>query len=625
MQIENNKYHFLKILNGFQCDYIRSSEEVFAQVLSENENVCLFFINENQAFTDGKNIVVDPAINDIYSKPVVLEGIADYMKCRKDWATDPWNALRLLTRGQTIHECLHLLYTDFPGREWSDPKCDTFNKRKVMGLISNIIEDAYIEAVGCSYYDNMSMYLMFLRLGIAAAGDFDLGNEEECQCEGEPDKNALLTNYFQYMICFLLYPMIEYGEPRREIADVIQKSKKIYLDGSMASSPAERYRFCSEAFDLIAHLIPEDEDVDLRTSYSKLNGSKSHNSVSSTLRSEKNIGRTQEVSMRLFSDDAGNEKEVSEDVAEQLERVIPEFESEKKFSEERRDEGGSFRSFVMEENESSSFHQKIKINESHVKINFNLRKAYQNIYNQYRSNIRFYVNKFTQILKSRITQREEKQLFGSGITSSRLFDHKKRYWYRSEQGEGVPDLSVLLLIDGSGSMSGKRIEAARRSALILHEVLQKQGILHAIVEHRGGEWGSIDINVMMKFGGREDEKLNIMQLCAKSDNRDGLALYWAEKYILTNTANEHKLIIVLSDGLPSHSFDRYYPPASTKDTADAVKKIMKRGTHVVGVSLDSHGSFECYDNLKQIYPHLVGCNDLNRLTGLILGLVARLL
>ncbi len=56
-----------KTLKLFQCDFNRSIEENFAQVLSENEKVRLFFINENQSFTDGQNIVVDPGIGEAFA------------------------------------------------------------------------------------------------------------------------------------------------------------------------------------------------------------------------------------------------------------------------------------------------------------------------------------------------------------------------------------------------------------------------------------------------------------------------------------------------------------------------------------------------------------------------------
>ena len=44
----------------------RLAEESFARAFSESEEVRLFFINEDKAYTDGRNIVVDPAFHDIY-------------------------------------------------------------------------------------------------------------------------------------------------------------------------------------------------------------------------------------------------------------------------------------------------------------------------------------------------------------------------------------------------------------------------------------------------------------------------------------------------------------------------------------------------------------------------------
>lgn len=46
---------------------------------------------------------------------------------------------------------------------------------------------------------------------------------------------------------------------------------------------------------------------------------------------------------------------------------------------------------------------------------------------------------------------------------------------------------------------------------------------------------------------------------------------------------------------------------------------------MIAVSPDDHGSYSCYDQLKVIYPNLIGCNDLNRLTGQLLGVIVKLL
>ena len=641
-----------ELLKKFQCDYNRTLEETFAQTLSENENVRLFFINESQAFTDGRNIVVDPAEDELFTDREALDNTGDYLGWPRVVLADPWNALRIITRAQTIHECLHLLYTDFPGRQASDPRCGTKVRKMVMGMISNIIEDAYIEAVGCSYFDNMEFYLKFGRVSRLFANHPAEGTvnrkfgkmaeaERKAQEEKErrepaareesftpPEKTntELLIDYLNYMCTFLLYPMVNQGEPEPGIAEYVNASKQIFLDGSAAPSPKERYEYSSKAFEIIEHLIPEDTEKLKTEEFEKLiGGTKTHSAESSTIGGEMHEGKAQTITVRLFTDADGNERENLPNISE-LMSALQEYAKEKDAAIQIIEYSGSFAVMNGSDYDCSVIHKNIKINENHPKINLNLRKAYQNIYNRYRVNIRSYNSRFTQILKAQVMQCEEKQLYGSGISSTRLSDPKGRYWYRNAQGEDIPDMAVMLLIDGSGSMSGMRRTAAMNSAVILHEVLKKQGIPHAVAEHRACfDDPEIDVNILVRFDAREEEKLNLMQIAAKGDNRDGLALFWAEKYIAANTSNDYRLIIVLSDGLPAHAFDDYYPPVSTKDTANAVKKITKRGTDIIAISLDDPGEFICYDSLSQIYPNLIACNDLSRLTPQLLGIIARLL
>ncbi len=160
---------FKEILRKFQCERNRLAEESFARTFSETQETKLFFINEDAAYTDGKNIIVDPAIMDIYKDEECLKKTEDAMGLPNLIKDSPWNALKMVTRGLTLHECLHLIYTDFPGRMWNDSELDSNNKRKVAADISNIIEDAYIEAVAASIYDNIALYLMFNRYAFSFA------------------------------------------------------------------------------------------------------------------------------------------------------------------------------------------------------------------------------------------------------------------------------------------------------------------------------------------------------------------------------------------------------------------------------------------------------------------------
>lgn len=626
-----------KLLRVFQSSEQRELEENFARTLAEDETVRLFFVNGEGAWTDGRNVVVDPAHNGIFCDRHALDKIQDFLGWPPVVLVDAWNVLRLITRSQTIHECLHLLYTDFPPAARCDPACDTRNKRKVMSLIANIIEDAYIENVGCSCYDRMELYLKFGRVadlfatnpGHGTAEQVLMGTRVAQQAPGaEADKGQTmirqLTEYLDYMAGLLLYPMVKLPQPQAEIAPYVEKTQAFFLDGSMAAAPAERYAQASAAFRVIEPLIPPDaQALDTGETELLLGGARTHQGGAS-IGGNARKGKTQAVALRLFLDASGRKREGEVPIG-QLMQMLETFAQEKELTVKfvtsvartvslRGDELGS------------AVHRGIRVVEHHPGIDQSRKRAYYNICRKYYTSIRSYAGRFAQLVQAHAPEREERQRFGKGIASRMLGDPKRRFWYRLSEGTAVPDLAILLLIDGSGSMDGERCRAARESAVILHEVLASQGIPHAIVEHRAKfDRPEVDVSILVDFDAHDDEKYNLLRIRADDNTRDGLALPWAARYLEQQTTNEHRVILVLSDGLPEHMYDRYLPPVSTKDTENAVRKIRKRGIGVIAVSLDAPGAFDCYDSLSEIYPNLIACNDLRQLAGQLLRVIAKLL
>lgn len=623
-----------KLLKDFQCDYNRSLEEDFAQTFSENEKARLFFINENAAFTDGRNIVVDPALDDLYVDQKALLAVEEYLGWEPYFSSDPWMALRMITRAQTIHECLHLLYSVFPPEANRNPRCDTKKKKEAMALISNIIEDAYIEAVGSSIYDNTEHYLKFGRvsrlfLTHASEGSAERmfkrkGRKRDFEEKRDPvESGEAIIKFLDYMATMLLYPMVRQSKPEELIRSYVEKSKALFMEGSGAASPKERDRFAREIFEIILPIIPEDEDAEISGVSELLGGIKTHLFSASAIRQIESEGRVQVVSTRLFRDFDGGRK-AKKDEGKALHSLIGEWSKEREKAYALISYTGQEVAFFGGGYDCSVLHKSIKISQIHPKINLSLKKAYHNIRASYQMKINSYNTKFTQLLKARMPVREEGYLFGSGIASRRLGDIKKRYWYRVASGVEVPELAIMLLIDGSGSMYGARRNAAIQSAVILHEVLKKQGIEHAIVEHRAYfEEPKVDMNILVDWNARDEQKYNLLQIKAEGNNRDGLALFWAERYMQQNTNCHKRLIIVISDGFPEHRYDDYYPPVSVRDTANAVAKISGRGSDIIAVALDDSESFSCYEALKSIYPDLIACNDLGRLPGQILALISR--
>ncbi|MCL2016768.1 MAG: hypothetical protein FWG68_11040 [Defluviitaleaceae bacterium] len=628
-----------KALRQFQCEKSRNIEESFARTLSESEKIRLFFINENSAFTDGKNIVVDPAMNAVFADKKALLQVENYLKISHEFSTDFWNALKMLTRGQNIHESLHILYTDFPSKIAMDERATSKSRRLTLASIYNIIEDAFVEAAGCSVFDNLELFLQFNRLatlfcnspveGTANQKFREISEKSEREEEHQAERQLVLDllEYLNYMAEFLLYPMVVQEPPHTNIAQYVQQTKQLFLDGSICGEPSERYTFTQRIFDIIEPIIPNidfEDDEFFQKILRKLPGYATHLDGDKSLSAHKSKGRTAKITRRLFSDLDG--KPIYTDFGGQIYVLIAEYAADRKNLLEIITIKPAIVHWSATEFDCAVLHNKIKIIETKPKPNQNMRRAYQNLCSKYQASINSYNSRFAQLLRAKTDLREEKKIFGNGINSARLSDTKKRYWYKKISDEGLPDIAIMLLIDGSGSMAGGRRNSAITSSMILHEVLKTQGIPHTIVEHRAGFTEPlVKINIMVSFGGRADEKLNIMSISAKGDNRDGLALFWAERYIKRHSSTERRLIISVADGQPAHKYDNYYPPVSAKDTANAAAKIIKRGTDIVAVALDDSDNFYCYDALKEIYPTVVACTDLRELTGQLLGIVSRVL
>ena len=191
------------VLKEFQTDNNRLIEEEFAQILTERSDLRLFFINEDRCFTDGKNIIIDPAFLGLFADFATLGKVEKYLNVNNVISSNYYFTLKMCARAPNIHECLHIVYSDFPGGCVSDIRGTSNFRKKILAHISNIIEDAFIEAAGCSEYDNLEHFLLWFRLGIGFKSQ-----EVKIAIENNP-----LASYLEYMCGFLLYPFIKREEP----------------------------------------------------------------------------------------------------------------------------------------------------------------------------------------------------------------------------------------------------------------------------------------------------------------------------------------------------------------------------------------------------------------------------
>lgn len=247
---------------------------------------------------------------------------------------------------------------------------------------------------------------------------------------------------------------------------------------------------------------------------------------------------------------------------------------------------------------------------------------YERIYNQHRGLIQKFANMFLKLIKDQSESWENRLMIGSALDTRRLADPKMRIWKKENDKRDVADLSIQLLIDGSGSMQGKLHEVIQ-ATIILYEVAKKLNIPISIVEERA-IYGSPKVvhNVLVDYRNYKNAttKYNILHLSANGGTREGVSLKWASAY-QDLQPNKDKLLIVLADGNPEHTYggQSYTGRVSASDTKMVADQIQKKGTKIVAISLGEY----CYPYLKQIYNNTILCDDLTKLPDLMIRVLKR--
>lgn len=155
---------------------------------------------------------------------------------------------------------------------------------------------------------------------------------------------------------------------------------------------------------------------------------------------------------------------------------------------------------------------------------------------------------------------------------------------------------VELLIDASGS------QISRQSMVALQSYMFSAALSRIQIPHRVMSYCTYgDHTVLRRFRDYDDKPeadRKILEYRATSNNRDGLALAAAGVELLKRR-EDHKIVIVFSDGLPNdmvsgrnHPVEKYIGDAAIRDTCFQIRKLRRKGVHVIGVFLGSDSELE---------------------------------
>lgn len=171
---------------------------------------------------------------------------------------------------------------------------------------------------------------------------------------------------------------------------------------------------------------------------------------------------------------------------------------------------------------------------------------------------------------------------------------------------GKRNIAVSILVDNSGSMGGKKLESAKGAALALCDIFAELDIpVYVTGFHSDGTGDSLQTHYV-KWKATEYERQNILLMKAGGENYDAYAIRYAAK-ILAGRKAEHKLLMVISDGLPSVIGRK---ADGIEENRESIYNARKCGIDVIGFGIGNidRANFErMYDT--DCYVH-VGNEDL---------------
>ena len=176
----------------------------------------------------------------------------------------------------------------------------------------------------------------------------------------------------------------------------------------------------------------------------------------------------------------------------------------------------------------------------------------------------------------------------SGASSGRL-DRKAMYRYKYDPNIFYSnnyktlesDLAFGIILDESGSMSGRGISNGRTTMVVLHETLKALGINHSIIGHTSDGKHHCEISRYQSF--REDKTYTtcknyaLIKTEAKCGNCDSGALYYMEK-AFERVRNKDKICLIFSDGAPTE--------CTGAELKAQVRHMERKGIKVIGIGIN---------------------------------------
>lgn len=179
----------------------------------------------------------------------------------------------------------------------------------------------------------------------------------------------------------------------------------------------------------------------------------------------------------------------------------------------------------------------------------------------------------------------EKDLyFGTKLVSSKLSNPNMKHFSKKSTKPQSPSLSVAILVDESGSMMGRNIEAAKAATIALYEMCRDLDIPYGVFGHTCYD-PHVQMTCYCRFESRDPmDKYRLLRICAQRNNRDGAALRYTAD-LLSKQQTDRRLLIIISDGQPeAHG---YSGEPAKRDMQQVIADYERRGVKFIAAAIDS--------------------------------------
>ena len=225
-------------------------------------------------------------------------------------------------------------------------------------------------------------------------------------------------------------------------------------------------------------------------------------------------------------------------------------------------------------------------------------------------------------LKDGVVQKHRQ--FGRTIVASDAFRPDQRFFANRKLPQELPDMALSVLVDHSGSMSGARIDAAMKAALLLHDFCTGLNIPVAVAGHNAERGVRVNYYIYSDYeqiSGKDRFRTarmaaSLTKMRADNCNRDGAALTISAK-LLEKRQEQVRLLIIISDGRPND--EGYGGEEAARDIQTIVKQCKQKGIEVLACAIGDDK-----ENIAAIYgDSFIDITDLSRLPKTLVGIVKK--